>query len=535
MKKEHLIIIIISVFIILLNNLPFIYGAISEKDNLVFLGRTKINSQDTYTYVSFIEQAKQGRFLFENLFMSEPQQSSLFRPSYIIIGKLAAFFNISSIWAYHLSRLVLTIGFLITLYFFLSLFFEKSFGKILAFLIVLSSSGLGFIFGKWLANSTDLWVPESITFLSLSQAPHFILSIILMLWGFYFYLKGVMKEDSLKLFLLSGFLFLFLSFEHPFNIGVVGATLVLTTIWFYFSKNREEKTLIGKLVFPLIIIIPFLIAGTLYQIYETYQNPVMSLWAIQNKLISPDPINYISGYGLILVLALIAAEKFLREQKPPQVLLLSWIASGFALLYSPIFFQRRFSEGLHIPLAILAVFGILWLGSFVSKFMVGGIRKKVFYILILGIVFILSLGNFTQVYKDIKVIGQDSLSYYYYHLLKQEIEAMYWLKQQTSYRDIILANWFYGNVIPGIIGRKSFVGHKIQTPFFDRKISEINKFLLNKNSDEANSFLKKNGITYIFLGRDDSMLSYGFKPDAKPYLMKVYDKGDVLIYKVLKM
>lgn len=39
-------------------------------------------------------------------------------------------------------------------------------------------------------------------------------------------------------------------------------------------------------------------------------------------------------------------------------------------------------------------------------------------------------------------------------------------------------------------------------------------------------------ITYIYLGSNDTILQYGFKPEEKPYLVKVWDQGGVLIYRV---
>jgi hypothetical protein len=44
--------------------------------------------------------------------------------------------------------------------------------------------------------------------------------------------------------------------------------------------------------------------------------------------------------------------------------------------------------------------------------------------------------------------------------------------------------------------------------------------------------LKDNNITYLYLGGNDSILTYGFKPEKKPYLIKIYDEGQAKIYRV---
>ena len=503
-------------------------GILNPKEGLGFLGRRDINSQDLYTYVSFIEQSKDGRFLFENLYMSEEQDPRLLRPSYIIIGKAAWLFGLPPIWAYHLARIVLTIVFMAVLYSFLKQFFENQFWRIAAYVLILTSSGFGLFVGKWAGNSADLWIPEAITFLSLAEAPHFILAQILMIAGFALFLKGL-ESQKLKHFVLAALTFFALAFEHPFNLGVVVATILLTTAWITATRPNVNKL---KITRGLLIILFFSLLGVVYQIYEISQNHVLQSWAAQNKLISPDPLQWFLGYGAIIFLALVGAEKFLKENKPGQILIISWVATSAALLYSPIFFQRRFSEGLHIPLAIMATFGVFAIPSLFAKYVVPKARTTLATFSVWAIILFLSISSFGAVANDVDAIQSDSLSYYYYHLLKSEMTGLKWLKNETNKNDIIMANWFYGNLIPGAIGRKVYVGHHVQTPFFDRKINLINKFLLNKNSAEAHRFLKENGITYIFLGKNDSMLEYGFKPFEKPYLLDVYNKGDVLIFKV---
>jgi hypothetical protein len=64
--KKHIIVVLI-LFFIFINNFPLISGYLIKKNSLTFLGRRIINSQDVYTYVAFIEQAKQGKILFSNL------------------------------------------------------------------------------------------------------------------------------------------------------------------------------------------------------------------------------------------------------------------------------------------------------------------------------------------------------------------------------------------------------------------------------------------------------------------------------------
>lgn len=527
MKKEYLIAILIGILVIFLVNLPFIFGYFANKGELVYLGRRGINSQDLYTYVSFIEQGKQGRVLLENLYMSEGQTPSLFRPSYLVIGKIANLFNLSSIAAYHLFRLIFTCLFFIILYQFIKIYFDSSFKRLLAFSLTLISSGLGFAVGVFLPDLSDLWIPESITFLSLGEAPHFILSLILMLSGFIFFLKGVKEKKSI-FYILSSILFLSLSFEHPFNLFVVATTLGVTSLWLLKTKKYPFK----DIFLGLGIVLPVLTFGIFYQIVETSQNPVLRAWAAQNSLLSPSPVNYILGYGLILVFATIGAEKFLRTQNSNNILLLSWIAASFVLVYSPIFFQRRFIEGVHIPLSLVATAGIIVLLNYFSKY-IHSLAQSIFsYIFVFIVIFFLGISSFVTSIKEVLIITSDNLSSYYYYLLKDEFLGMNWAKENTTSKDVFLTSWFYGNLLPGITGRKVFLGHKVQTPYFDNKVAQANKFFEEKDILQALQFLRENKITYIFLGSNDSIYQTGFKPEEKPFLEKVFEKNGVFVFKV---
>jgi len=507
--KEKIIALIIGISVLFLVNLPIFYFYLFPKDNLVFLGRRIVNSQDTYTYVSFIEEAKQGKIIFDNLYTTQAQIPSLIRPSYIVIGKFASIFNISSTSAYHLSRLLLSIPLLIVLYKFLSLFFETSKKRLIAFTILLTSSGLGFILGGLIPGSTDLWIPEANTFLSLAESPHFILSQILMIEGFLLFLRFLEKKKLIYIF-TSTVLFLFLSFEHPYNMFIIAPIIFLTS---FFSNQKLFKSAFFASISSF---------GIIYQIWQAIANPILKSWQV--KLISPSPTAYLAGFGFLIPFSIIGAEDFIRQNSIKHKFILIWLFVTAVMIYAPLDFQRRMIEGIHIPLVILTTTGLFTVA--------GRFKKQIRLLILYGTIFILSLSSFYIIFNDLNTIGKDSSQNYYYYISKSESEGITWLKNNTNESDGILSNWFFGNIIPGITGRKVYLGHKAQSGNFDQKVELLNSFLLNENIVTSVEFLKQNNINYIFIGNFDPLLSYGFKPDSKPFLKKVYSKGGVLIYKV---
>lgn len=508
MKKTTIIPILIGLSVLILVNLPIVFYYLFPKDNLVFLGRRNINSQDMYTYVSFIEESKQGKIIFDNLFTTDKQIPSLIRPSYLIIGKFASLLNISAIGAYHLARVLLSIAFLIVLYKFLSGFFEDPKKRIIAFAILLTSSGLGFALNMVTPNSSDLWIPESNTFLTLAEPPHFILSQTLMVAGFLFFMKYLDKK-KLAYFLSSTLLFFFLTFEHPLDLIAIAPVI-------FFTSFLSGKNLVKSIIFAALSSF-----GVIYQFIEALTNPVLKSWQVEH--FSPSPINYLAGFGFLIPLAIIGAEKFLKENNVCKKLILIWIFSTAIIIYFPSDFQRKMIEGVHIPIAILATAGIFVI---VEKS-----RRELRWLILYGSVIILFLSSLYNISNDFEKIGKDSKEGYYYYISKSEFEGMRWLKENTNNQDGILANWFFGNLIPGFTGRRVYLGHKAQSGKFDQKIKLINSFLRSQNLAYDADFLKKNRINYIFLGNNDSMLSYGFRPDENPLLRLVYSKNGVTIYK----
>lgn len=524
-KKEYLIATGIGIAALIFSNLYLFYGLVLPKEGLSYLGRRVINSQDTYTYVAFIEQARQGKILFENLYTTEPQSSTLIRPSYALLGGMASVMGISSIAAYHIGRLLFSIGFFVVLYIFLRQFFKTPKRRLLAFTVTLTSTGIGLLVGAFWSQSADLWIPESLTFLSLQEAPHFILSQTLMLVSFTFLLKGFQKE-RVKYFVFAFIPLVFLGFEHPYNLFICAGTAVFTGGYLWITKKVDRRTII----LGVSSILLGLIVGNLYQFIETLRNPTLGSWAAQSN--SPSPVNYLFGYGFLIVFALIGLERYLNQRKLPQVFLVAWVAATFILLYSPVFFQRRLVEGLHIPLSILATEGIILTAFFLSKFVLSKAKKYVVYSAAIFIVACMGIGTINSVFADVNQVRQDSVEAYYYYILNSEANAMIWLRENTNSSDMVLSNWFYGNILPGVTGRTVYLGHKAQTKDFEKKVANVNKFILNTDTKSAYKFLKDNGITYVYVGANDSMLSYGFKPEKKSYLVKVFDEGNVRIYKV---
>lgn len=262
MRKELVLASSIALLVLLIVNLPILYFFLVGKPGLVFLGRRVINSQDLYTYVSYITQAQEGKTLFRNLYTTEPQSGTILRPTYLLIGKVSGMLGISSIAAYHLARVVFSLLFCVALYRLLLEVFRKSEERLLAFTLLLTSSGLGWALSRFVASS-DTWIPESNTFLSLAESPHFILSQALLILGVLLFLRFIERRDR-RLIIALICCFTPIAFDHPFDLLVLGPTLVLTA---YQAKIPLLESMVA---------VGMSMAGILWPWYEWKTNPVFS-------------------------------------------------------------------------------------------------------------------------------------------------------------------------------------------------------------------------------------------------------------------
>lgn len=514
MTKYKWLALLVSLLVLLASSLPIVYFSLYPKSDLVFLGRRYTNSQDTYTYLSFIEQAKAGHLTFKNLYTSEAQPYSLIRPSYLALGKLAALTGQSSLLAYHLGRVILSILFLFFLWKFIRNFMSSEHDQFLIYLLAITSSGLGGMLYKWIPNSIDLWVPESNTFFMLGEAPHFILSQLLMILGFEAFII-YLKNHRPSSLLISSLVFLALSFEHPFNLVVIIPVLTLVGWW----QKISWKKLILVLLAPLL--------GLGYQYYLTTESPILSAWQLQNSLLTPSPILVFTGYGLLTILGLIGLERLLADDKlsAGQKLLIVWVVVTGIALYLPLNFQRRLIEGVHLPLSILSGYGLLFLSKKLKRS-----QQNLAHTIILVILAITSV--FMTAY-DFKMINQDSSDSYYYYLHSGEMKALNWLKEHSQEDDVILSSSYLGNLIPGLIDRPVYLGHRVQTIDWDQKSQNLDNFVRNYSHDYNAQFLSSNHLKYVFLGRGDILLRNGFNPDNYPELKQIYNQAGVLIYQVI--
>lgn len=531
LEKKYVFLIII-VFLIL-NNLSFATAMVVEGSDY-FTGTNYYAGADKTIYLSQIEQARQGHFLFKNLYTSEEQQGLIFSPVWLVLGIIGRLTNISNILILEFSRIILSVLFLVFIYKFICNCFSGIKPRLISLLMLCFSSGLGVFTYKAIKTDTeifnnfgtDLWLSEGNTFLTLRHSTMFILSQILIIFIFWWIIERLKKAKWPEV-LLVGLSACLLGIFHPYDIVIIGAVIV---VWFLTEaiKNRNwpwQEFLKGALV-GIMALLPFVYFYWLREV-----EPAFAGWAEQNITTSPGIYNYLVGYGLVFFLFLFGIYSCIKSENRFLRFVGVWAIVQWFLLFIPLPVQRRFANILHVSMVIIATVGLfnilkylkLKFKHFYQSYIVRLLLVPIFFILICSTTF-LNIWQETYGFTEKRPPSFISAKSY---------EAVKWLKNVNSRNEIILSENRMGNIIPSITGGLVYIGHGHQTVNWTDKLLETEEWFFknNKFDVQKEEWLKSENIDYLFWSEQEKDLG-DFEPEQKKYLEKVFKNSEVKIFKI---
>ena len=529
-SKEWLFVVIWSVLVVFIANIPYIYGYILSSPERMFMGDAR-SFFDTNTYLAWIHQAEDGHILFKNIYTTEPHSRIFFHPFFLLLGNIARVTGLPPSTVHAWARVVIGFLLLLFLYVFISYFIEKSLERFLAFIIVSISGGFAWLkFFSSLDKIPESWFltgwVEGITLLSIYALPLFSVSILMLLASFYFLLRSF-DENKIKYSVYAGIIAFFLILTHSYDVFIVYAVTGFYILGRYFIERNSSRFKSHLLKAGIFISIS--IAAPIYGYGSVLLNPVFRQWAFEtSKAPSPAFIWYLGLFGFLSILSVIGAIASLSDSKHPlffrRLFLVVWAFSVPFLIYAPLTFQRRLIEGVHIPLSLLSVLGIFFLMQKLKW-------DKRWAVL----VFILLLlpGNLAVLFKDMNYLKQNVSKESVAGFLDKDIyTALQWLESNTGTQDVVLADYEIGNYIPAISGNTVYIGHSQQTIDFWGKWALVKRFF-DKGSthDFRKKFLKSAGIAFIVYSWKERKIGK-FNPEGALYLKTVYSNETVSILRV---
>ncbi len=395
----------------LLAALPAFLGWFSTPDGALHL-QQQTALDDQMVYAAWIQQAMQGRFMFENLFAVDAQPGLTIHLYFLVLGWVAKITG--PVAALTLARVAFSFLFVFLLGRFLIRLNLSSWQCRAALGITVFAGGLGalawapfgreilsgspirFLTGGWLP--IDVWQPEAFVFPSMLTNGLFMASLCL----FLVILKAVLDaQDSWKSVPVGAAAFLILMNIHSYDVlllalvlvgflvtqikskkasgqwilrtALIGAGALPSAAWFIYVLGQDKvfqaraATLTYSPLFSQVLagIFPLAALCLFFKWSRSSKegNGRIAVYSIAGLLAggvlfsfgrTPDSFWMgppIWAVSFVIVLALLY---FLEEEDQNKALLWSWALVGLVAIYFPGLFQRKLAMGMILPWAILA-------------------------------------------------------------------------------------------------------------------------------------------------------------------------------------
>lgn len=514
-----------AVVALLWANLPYLIGYASSTPQNQF-GGFFLYEQDGYSYLTKMRQGAQGAWEFHLPYTSEDvyQTGGFVYLFYLILGKLAPL-GLSYPLLYHGARLLSSLLLLIVLAKFIARFVSDQRWQVWTWWLLLFSGGWGLLVSTF-ANQKyvayELIAPDAFVFSILYGTPHVMLGFALFLiWIGYTLdtLNVATDEQSLRvngwpwrrIIVANGLgLLTALSREAygPAFVGIFGAYLIVLTIQRRAIPSRE-----------VILVALSCIGAGLYGAYLVFvfrSSPGLAAWSAQNEFTSPDLFDFLVGFAPLIILAATGLYLYFARRHHVSLsrhpsFLIAWLIVGPLMAYLPIAISRRLIAGWQIPLCIFGAYTLLRLID--SKV---PLRRTI----AVGALALSVISTLVVIGMGVAFVGTPRPPLYQ---TADELAALKWLGAHTTDRDVVLADWRFGNLQPMYADARVFVGHPIETIGFQAKRAAVERYFDPSTPEiDRQKLIDRWQITLVVAPTDRPVA-----PDREI----VFQQGDLVIYR----
>jgi hypothetical protein len=533
----------VALAVVAVSTLPYAAGYLAQTPDLRFAGAV-FDLEDYHSHLAKMWQGYRGEWRYRLLFTPEEHEGAYLQTFYVGLGHLARLTGLGLPLTYHLARIAAAVVFLLVVYWFVALFATGEVRRV-AFLLAATSSGLG-----WLVDvlhptppggisPIDFWLVDAYTFFSLFMFPHFSAAntLLLSLYGLLLRLAEgagtVLFRRASRLWRVAAAVLLSwgLGLIHPYALLLADLIPALYLAWRSVGERRLPRRLLIAMVLLGLSQAPLLLYD--YCVFATC--PIFRAWAVQNVTLSPPFFYYLLGYGLVALLAAWGARAALRASRPARFLLL-WVVAVFALAYLPWGLQRRFLEGVHVALCVLAGYGLVKGLMPVLARPLGRVARLLSYsprrlrwLAQASVLALAAISNLYLVATHTLVAGTRHPGLFYN---ADEVAAVEWLDVHSEWDETVLSTYETGNWIGGAIGHRVVLGHWAETVDFEGKREAVARFFAADTHDvERLALLEEWEVAYVFHGPEERMLG-GFDSGSVPWLEQTFRAGEVEVYLV---
>lgn len=541
--------ILVAVATAVLLLLPYGLGHLTTPPDRVYM-HLIMNPEDSLTYWAKMRQGLQGAWLYTIPFTAEPHQGALIGAFYVWLGQAARLTGASLTAVWHGARFLAGVILFLTTFLFTVVFLPDRLTRWTAYLLALTGSGLGwllFLAGQthWLGSfPVDFKQPGAHLFFTALTYPHIALGTALILFDVAV-LKAIAVRNLLPakpglteipnpwlLAAAAGAGNVLLGLAYPFLIYIVALTAVLYMLYLIYKTRR----ILWAAGFQIALL--FLIPAPLYLYYVWVwqHNAVFRAWEAQAGTPSPPWPHYLVAFGLMLLLAVVHGWKR-PSQRAHMAVLWCWVAAVALLIYAPLGPQRRFVQGVHVALALLAAAG--WVQVLLPRLQGTAVWQRLIRhprytsaglsrLLVAGFLFFMALSNLLLLADVARVAGLTQPDLFFRPV--EEAAAAEWLQAQPT--GVVLGDYQTGNFVAAYAGQPVVLGHWAETVAYENKVTAVAQFFNAQTDDRRRqALLAAFNTRYVWFGPRERALG-AFEPDTAVYLHPLYTNPSITIYQV---
>jgi hypothetical protein len=531
----------------LATTVPYLIADLRTPQGTVFTG-VLTAQDDTFSYLAWMKQAARGHVLMRDLFTSEPQTARFFLPLWVVLGWTSRQTGLSLAVVFHIARLLAA---------FLILLAAWSVGRCvmksrtrLRFLVwmVGFSAGLGWVVFaagdlynvlagkagvhgyKMGTTPVDINMPEATVFRSAFCQVHMTLGAALICGTLVLVISAILKLNQ-RYALYAGLLASLLAVVHPYEVVVTGTVATGLFAAALMATPAGAAPLASRSAPRVAVVrlgLVFLLAnlpGLSYLLYLRRVDSVLQEWLSTMSTLSPNPVQYLLGFGILIALAIGGAALLWQGRGLAGKLLLIWAVIQGLLLYAPFSFQRRLVEGLQVPLCVAAASAVFWL---LRKVHVRPPRFLSRRVMLAGVILATSMTSIGFIIGAAAGLGEPDPRRY---LDRDLVDSLKWLGANADPDSVLLSSYMTGNVTPALSGLGVFLGHYDQTLHSRQKGEEVAAFYSGRLIGEhARALFANNHLSFCLYGPFERELNPNFSAPA--FLEIIYRSPHVDIYKV---
>ena len=570
---ERRIVAALIAFTLLVTTLPYALGYFLapvmgvQGSAATFIG-TPYNIDDYCNYLSWLRQMADGRFFLHNMFTTDAQNDLEFNVFFWLLGRVMALTHCSPQAALQGARLVGGGALLWLIYrFYRHCLPADRYARLSAFGFACLSSGFGWVqWHHWRDKNlpggpVDAWQPEAYTFLSIYTSALMTVSTVFILGALYALLRGE-QTGKWRYAVYAGLCGGILGNMHSYDVLHLSAAWGLfLVVWTVLKRGQGVALSWARALVALGLTLP----TTLYM-YHVYTAEAVFKARANVPTLSPAVWHYFLAYGLVFLLAVVAAVKMAPPapnnggagKEPgetfatsppappglgvggtplPLVFALCWAVGGLVVCYLPFAFQRKMLMGEHIPLCLLAGVGAAWLAKRYTP------RAQALTLTLL--VLASAPSNALFLVRDMRHLQfNKSETHLTPYLSADLVDVYHWLRTNTPTDASVVGPPGYCTYLPGEAGRVVWAGHWAETPQYGGKDHQFaDAFDRIASEDARHQFLLGTKANYLFYPnviaprdtyrrRDGLHHWVELTPSPPPYLREVYKNGTFTVYEI---